>query len=89
MCYTSCADELPHSISLVTCMWLNAGSKVRNFDRDIKSKLKIMSLEVDSACNASSSMSLDDSPKRALVFTDTRTSKLFDELLADMILRPH
>ena len=25
----------------------------------------------------------------ALVFTDTRTSKLYDELLADMILRPH
>ena len=48
-----------------------------------------MSLEVDSACDASSSMSLDASPKRALVFTVTRTPKLYDELLADMILRPH
>ena len=47
-----CADELPHSISLVTCLWLNAGSKVRSFDSDIKSKLQVMSLEVDSACDA-------------------------------------
>ena len=47
-----------------------------------------MSLEVDSACDASSSMSLDASPKTAL-FTDTGTSKLYDELLADMMLRPH
>ena len=46
-------------------------------------------LEVDSARDASSSMSLDASPERALVFTDTRTSKLHDKLLADMILRPH
>ena len=70
-------------------MWLNAGSKVRSFDRrDIKSKLKIMSLEVDSACDASSSMSLGATPKRALVFTDTITFKLYDELLADMIFRP-
>ena len=69
-------------------MWLNAGSKVPSFDRDIKSKLKIK-LEVDSACEASSSISLDASSKRALVFTDTRTSKLYEELLADMRLRPH
>ena len=48
-----------------------------------------MPLEVDSACAASSSMSVDASPKRALVFTDTRTSKLYDELLADMILCPY
>ena len=47
-----------------------------------------MWLQVDSACDASSSMSLDASPKRALVFTDTRTSKLYDELLADMMPRP-
>ena len=46
-----------------------------------------MSLEVDSACGASLSMSLNASPKKVLVFTDTRTSKLYDELLADMILR--
>ena len=85
----SCADELPHSISLVTRSWLNADSKLRNFDRDIKIMLKIISLEVDSACDASSSMSLDASPKRSLVFTDTLTSTLYDELLADMILRPH
>ena len=70
-------------------MWLNAGSKVRSFDRDIKKKLNITPLEVDSACEASSSTFVDASPKRALVFTDTRTSKLYDELLADMILRPH
>ena len=48
-----------------------------------------MSMEVDSTCGASSSMSLDALPKRALVFTDTRMSKLYDELLADMIPRPH
>ena len=40
------------SVSHNTCIWLNAGSKVRSFDRDINSKLKIMSLEVDSACGA-------------------------------------
>ena len=38
-------------------------SKIRSFDRDIESKLKITSLEVDRACDASSSMSLDASSK--------------------------
>ena len=83
----SCADELPHSISLVTRSWLNADSKLRNFDRDIKIMLKIISLEVDSACDASSSMSLDASPK--VVGVHRHTSKLFDELLVDTILHPH
>ena len=41
-----------------TCMWLNAGSKVRSFDGDIKSNLKIMPLEVETACDASSSCAL-------------------------------
>ena len=44
-----------------------------------------MSLEVDSTCDASSSMSLEASPKRALVFMDTRTPKVYDELLADIL----
>ena len=81
--YTPCADKIPLDISLVT-LWLNAGSKVLSFDRDIKRKLKLL-LEVNSACDVSSSMSLDASPK----FTDTRTSKPYVELLADIILRPH
>ena len=33
-------------------MRLNAGFKVRSFDRYIKGKLKIMLLGVDSACDA-------------------------------------
>ena len=45
-----------------------------------------MSLEVDSACDASSSISLDASPKSALVFTDKSTSKLYDELQANIPL---
>ena len=36
-------------MSFVTCMWLNVGSKVRSFNRVMKSEFKIMSLEVDSA----------------------------------------
>ena len=33
-------------------MWLKLGSKGRSFDRDIKSKIKIVLLGVDSACDA-------------------------------------
>ena len=66
---------------------LNAGSKVRSFDRDIKSKLKIMSLEVDGACDASSSISPCLTQKS--VGVHGHTYKLNDELLAIMILRPH
>ena len=40
------------SIGDNTCIWLTAGSKIRSFDRYIKIKLKIMSLEVDNACDA-------------------------------------
>ena len=36
--YTSFADELPHRISLVNCMRLNAGSKIQSFDMGIKIK---------------------------------------------------
>ena len=41
-----------------TWMCLNAGSKVRSFDRDIKSKLEIMSLEVDSACDGDTTLNV-------------------------------
>ena len=54
--------------------------------RDIKSKLKIM-LEVDGACDASSSISRCLTQKS--VGVHGHTSKLDDELLVDMILRPY
>ena len=87
--YTSCEDELSHSTinSLITGIWLNAGSKVPSLDSDIKRKLKQLWLEVGSVSDASSIMSLDASPIRAL-FTDTRTSKRYEQL-ADIIFRPH
>ena len=71
-----------------TCMWLNAGSKVQSNDRDTKKrKLKMMPLEVDSACDASSGISRCLSRKSAGVHG--HTSKLYDELLVNVMLNPH
>ena len=48
-------------------MWLHAGAKVRSFHRDIKHKLKVMSLEVDSACDVRwSRKSPNETPAYAL-----------------------